>query len=331
MPGGWSRSQAPAALRVGGHGHEPHAAGRLAQHRLEDLAALVVQRGSQVVAVVVQDIEGDQRGRRLAGQLRGARGGGVAQALLQRGEVHAAAGGDDELAVEDEPRWQEARGRDDLGEVAAERLGASAVEAHVAELADREQAAEAVELGLVGPRPFGRQDVDRPRQHHRDLLDHRRSLTEGRRPVPPVAGGLTPNETSAPRCGLATRASSAGRVVPAAMDAARAMGLQRIVGLVPARALVAGGQRTAELRRRLTDRVVHEALRGRAACSHTRGEVGRSRQSSARVSSRAPTASADSRSRPANPPGPRSRTTAAASTICSASSRRCSRRRSSAG
>jgi hypothetical protein len=48
--------------------------------------------------------------RRLAGHPGGARQGGVPQALLQRGEVHPAACCDDELAVEYEPRWQEARG-----------------------------------------------------------------------------------------------------------------------------------------------------------------------------------------------------------------------------
>ncbi len=109
--------------------------------RLERGAALVVGQLEEHLVVAGEQVEREERRRRLLGELRDPRGGRV-DALPEGVERP----GDDDLAVEDAA----AVGEPQLGEVAGQRAPVARLELDVVAVHERD-GAEAVPLGLVGP------------------------------------------------------------------------------------------------------------------------------------------------------------------------------------
>ena len=140
------------------------------EQALERGAALGERALEQDVVAIGEQVEGHDRGRRLARQQLDARGRRV-DALLQRAEVLAAvARVDHDLAVE----HVAARRQRELGEVAIERLAVARLQEHLVAVDERDHP-EAVPLRLVHPLALGRQlgrglrelGIDRRRERQR--------------------------------------------------------------------------------------------------------------------------------------------------------------------
>ena len=137
----------------------------------------------QRVVVEGEQVEGDERGRRLGRQAADARLGGV-DALQQGVEVEAAiiGSGHDDLAVDDASLRQRCQQRrQQLGEVAGERPLVAAGQFDVVTVAE-DDAAEPIPLRLVVPplagRDLGGRLGQHRRQRRRDRQRHR--IKDGR-------------------------------------------------------------------------------------------------------------------------------------------------------
>ena len=148
-----------ATVRVGGvRARDTSAASTLAELFDQQLVALGQRTIEQRIVVECQQVEGDERRRRLGGESADAGFGGM-DALQQRVEVEPAiiGGRHDDLAVDDASLRQRRKQRfEQLGEVAGERALVAAGELDLVAVAE-DDAAEAVPLRLVQPAIAGRE------------------------------------------------------------------------------------------------------------------------------------------------------------------------------
>ena len=178
---------------VGGVGEHGGEADRALDAGHEALAALLVGPLEERIVVLGEEVEGHEGGRRLLGEARHARGGGV-DALAQEVELLDPVALDHDLAVEHEPPVGEGgHGLDHLGEVAVHGLAVAALEEDLVAVAEHE-GAEAVPLGLVAP-PLALGNVGRGTG---ELGQDGGREREGHR-----VGRLYPRRRRAPRCSIA--------------------------------------------------------------------------------------------------------------------------------
>jgi hypothetical protein len=137
---------------------------RLGEQALEQQAPLRHRLGHHARAVHGEEIEGHEGRRRLARELRHARGGGV-KPHLQRVEVETRGAGDHDLAV-DHATLREAIEEQlvQVGEVAVERAQVAALDEDLV-LAAKHDGAEAVPLGLIEVATLRRNDLGDLREH----------------------------------------------------------------------------------------------------------------------------------------------------------------------
>src|SRR5688572_19625749 len=115
---------------------------------LESTSSLALRRSHQVATSGGEEVEGDERGWCLPGELLDPRGRGV-DPLLEGVEVEAVRGGDHDLAIQHAVLGQPVEQRlAQLREVAVERLRVAALEEEVGAAAAEHDGAEAVPLGL---------------------------------------------------------------------------------------------------------------------------------------------------------------------------------------
>jgi hypothetical protein len=145
----------PGDGRIGRRGHQHQPVRKLAPEEvLEQGPAGAVGEWPHVLVVEGEEVEHDERGRAGQGELPGPGIGGV-DALLQGGEVQPALPPQHQFPVEHHGGVELFEGGHDLGEVAGERpllarLQHNPIGPPVGE------AAETVELGLIGPAPTRR-------------------------------------------------------------------------------------------------------------------------------------------------------------------------------
>jgi hypothetical protein len=133
---------------------------------LESRPALAQGRVEQRLVALGKEVERDERGRRLLGELAYPRLGWV-DPVQQRVEVEPVTGDDHDLAVDDAALGQARLDRvDDLGEVAGQRPLAPAGQLDLVAVAEHD-AAEAVPLGLVQKLALGH-PLDRLGEHRGD-------------------------------------------------------------------------------------------------------------------------------------------------------------------
>jgi hypothetical protein len=158
----------PALRRphVGGDRRQQQRRREVLEQRLEPSPSLGERRLHQVVVAVGEEVEGDERRRRLDPQTLDARPRRM-HPLQERAEVRARPGADDDLAVEHEAAGGGVRhGVDELREVPAEAVQVPALKLGPISVAVRERA-EAVPLRLVQEVPL-RQLARETREHRRD-------------------------------------------------------------------------------------------------------------------------------------------------------------------
>ena len=140
-------------------------AGLIQPQLLEQCAPLQVWQPGDVGAIQVQNVEHDERSRRLLREHSHA-GIGWMNPLLQGLEIQAVIGGDDDLTVDHATARQLGRdGRDQFGEVARHRPLVSAAQLHLVAVAEANRP-EPIPFGLV--RGAGWDRGNRFRQHRRD-------------------------------------------------------------------------------------------------------------------------------------------------------------------
>ena len=134
--------------------------------RVDQCRAALGERPIGVVVVAEgQQVERDERRRRLLGQHPHPRIGRV-DALLQRLEIQAVVGGDDDLAVDHAALRQLGDGRgDQLGKVAGHRFLVAAADLHLIAVAEKNRP-EPVPFGLI--RRVRRDRFHRFGQHRRN-------------------------------------------------------------------------------------------------------------------------------------------------------------------